>query len=83
MQCVDRSASNHQAFEGLLPTPSRLRKQEHWVSPPAVTMTKAALYIAMGESGITKVQLAKRLGVNEKEVRRLLDPHYVRHGLSQ
>ena len=60
----------------VLPTPSRLRKQEHWVSPPAVTMAKAALYIAMGESGITKVQLAKRLGVNEKEVRRLLDPHY-------
>ena len=31
---------------------------------------------AMSEAGITKVQLAKRLGVDEKEVRRLLDPHY-------
>jgi antitoxin HicB len=30
----------------------------------------------MRESGITKVQLAKQLGVDEKEVRRLLDPHY-------
>jgi len=59
-----------------LPAPSRLRKEEHWVSPPAETMAKAALYVAMGESGISKVQLAKRLGVDEKEVRRLLDPHY-------
>ena len=30
----------------------------------------------MSEAGITKVQLAKRLGIDEKEVRRLLDPHY-------
>jgi len=30
----------------------------------------------MREAGISKVQLAKRLGVDEKEVRRLLDPHY-------
>ena len=59
-----------------LPAPSRLRKEEHWVSPPAETMAKAALYVAMCESGISKVQLAKRLGVDEKEVRRLLDPHY-------
>ena len=30
----------------------------------------------MRQAGISKVQLAKRLGVDEKEVRRLLDPHY-------
>mgnify|MGYP001572259313 len=39
-------------------------------------MAKAALYVAMHEAGISKTQLAKRLGVDEKEVRRLLDPHY-------
>ena len=39
-------------------------------------MAKAALYVAMREAGINKVQLAKQLGVDEKEVRRLLDPHY-------
>jgi len=31
---------------------------------------------AMSEAGITKVQLAKRLGVDEKEVRRLPDTDY-------
>ena len=59
-----------------LPAPSKTRKGEHVVSPPAETMAKAALYVAMKDAGISKVQLAKRLGVDEKEVRRLLDPHY-------
>jgi len=58
------------------PEPGRTRRLEHLVSPPAETMAKAALYVAMREAGINKVQLAKQLGVDEKEVRRLLDPHY-------
>ena len=64
-------------LEGLtFPTPSKPRRYEYSIAPPAETMAKAALYIAMSEAGITKVQLAKQLGVDEKEVRRLLDPHY-------
>jgi len=63
--------------EGLdLPPPSKARRREHLVAPPAEAVAKAALYVAMREAGISKVQLAKRLGVDEKEVRRLLDPHY-------
>jgi len=64
-------------IEGLsFPDPSKAKRREHLVSPPAETMAKAALYVAMREAGISKLQLAKRLGVDEKEVRRLLDPHY-------
>lgn len=58
------------------PAPTKAKRGEHLVSPPAETVAKAALYVAMHEAGITKVQLAKKLGVDEKEVRRLLDPHY-------
>jgi antitoxin HicB len=58
------------------PTPTRPHKGEYLVSPPAETVAKAALYIAMRETGVSKVELAKRLGVDEKEVRRLLDPHH-------
>ena len=58
------------------PAPSKPRRREHLVSPPAETTAKAALYVAMRLAGISKTQLAKRLGVDEKEVRRLLDPHY-------
>jgi len=64
-------------IEGIeFPEPSKARRGEHLVAPPAETMAKAALYIAMRQAGISKTQLAKRLGVDEKEIRRLLDPHY-------
>ena len=64
-------------IEGIdFPTPSKARRREHLGAPPAETMAKAALYVAMREAGISKTQLAKQLGVDEKEVRRLLDPHY-------
>lgn len=58
------------------PAPTKAKRGEYQVSPPAETVAKAALCVAMHEAGITKVQLAKKLGVDEKEVRRLLDPHY-------
>lgn len=61
----------------VLPLPSTPREGESLVSPKgAETIAKAALWAAMREAGISKVQLAKRLDVDEKEVRRLLDPHY-------
>ena len=56
--------------------PSKARRNEHMISPPADTVAKAALYVAMTEAGISNVELAKRLGIDEKAVRRLLDPHY-------
>ena len=61
---------------GDFPEPSKARRRERQVAPPAETVAKAALYVAMREAGINKLQLAKQLGVDEKEVRRLLDPHY-------
>jgi len=58
------------------PTPSKARRGEYRVAPPAETMAKAALYVAMKEAHRHERTLAKQLGVDEKEVRRLLDPHY-------
>ena len=64
-------------IEGIeFPEPSKARRREHLVAPQAETMAKAALFVAMRQAGISKLQLARRLGVDEKEVRRLLDPHY-------
>ena len=46
-------------IEGIdFPEPSRLRRREQLVAPPAETMAKAALYVAMREAGISKTQLA-------------------------
>ncbi len=58
------------------PAPSRPRPGEVVLSPPAGTLAKAALYVAMREAHVSKVEMARRLGVDEKEVRRLLDPHH-------
>jgi antitoxin HicB len=51
-------------IEGIdFPAPSKARRREHLVSPPAETVAKAALYVVMRKAGITKIQLARRLGV--------------------
>ena len=64
-------------IEGIeFPQPSKAKRREHLVAPPAETVAKAALFVAMRQAGISKLQLARRLGIDEKEVRRLLDPHY-------
>ena len=63
--------------EGMeFPEPSKVRRREYLIAPPAETVAKAALFVAMRQAGISKLQLARRLGIDEKEVRRLLDPHY-------
>jgi antitoxin HicB len=43
---------------------------------PPIMATKAALALALSEIGISQSTFARRLGVDEKEVRRLLDPRH-------
>ena len=59
-----------------IPVPSARRSGEHHVAVPAGTAAKAALALALRESGLSQVALAKRLGVDEKAVRRMLDPRH-------
>lgn len=59
------------------PIPEPTSATDHpLVSVPAQTAAKAALYLALRETGISKSELAVRLGCDEKEVRRLLDPRH-------
>ena len=57
-----------------LPTPSPLEQGQVLISVAPVVAAKLALYSAMREQGLTHVALANRLGLQEKSVRRLLDP---------
>ena len=59
-----------------IPIPSKVRKGEHLVPLPAQMAAKAALYVAMMETGTTKSELARRLGCDVREARRLLDPRH-------
>lgn len=58
---------------GLLPPASLARRGEVLISLPLETAAKAALCVAMKEAGVSKSELARRLHVGEKEVRRMLD----------
>jgi antitoxin HicB len=59
-----------------LPVPSPLRRGMRAVPLPPVLAYKAALFSAMRRDGISKSELARRLEVDEKDVRRLVDPRY-------
>ena len=59
-----------------IPSPSQCHNHEYVVILPIQTALKATLYLAMQEASITKVQLARLLEVDEKEVRRILDPRH-------
>ena len=58
-----------------LPPPAALPGAEAVALEPVLAY-KAALYAAMRTSGTTRIGLAKRLGIDEKDVRRLLDPRH-------
>ena len=60
----------------LIPAPSPRRAGERSVSVPADTAAKAALWVALRESGTSRVALAARLGIDERAVRRMLDPRH-------
>lgn len=59
-----------------LPTPTKRRRGEHDVWLPIQTSCKAAIYQAVIAQDISNSVLAKKLNVDEKEVRRILDPHH-------
>ena len=59
-----------------IPIPSAARKGQFVIPVPAQAAFKAALYEEIRAQHLNKVQLAARLGIDEKEVRRLLNPHH-------
>jgi antitoxin HicB len=74
--CLAEAIAARIADELTLPEPSEIRQSEYWVAVPLNIALKAALYEAMRESGLAKTQLGEKLGKDEKEIRRILDPHH-------
>lgn len=56
----------------VLPPPSPVQDGEHAVGLSALSAVKASLYVAWREAGISKAELARRIGQGENEVRRIL-----------
>ena len=59
-----------------VPPPSALKRGQRLVPVPLWIAGKLALYRAMREQGINNSELARRLGVLETVVRRMLDPNH-------
>lgn len=59
-----------------IPRPSVAKRGEQLVATPVTTALKAAVYLAMREQGVTKIELARRMKMDEKEARRMLDPNH-------
>jgi antitoxin HicB len=74
--CLAEALAGRIARGDEIPTPSRIKRGQHPISVPLYLAPKLALYLAMRESGLRKTDVAKRLGVTETVVRRMLDPKH-------
>ena len=59
-----------------IPSPSAAKRGERAVSVPPSMALKAAVYLAVREAGISNSEFARRMRLDEKEARRILDPHH-------
>jgi len=74
--CLEEAIAGRIADGREIPAASRASRGERLIPVPAPMAAKAALYLAMEETGITNVRLAQKLDCDEKEVRRMLDPRH-------
>ena len=74
--CLEEAIANRIEMNLPIPKPSRKKPGQYPVSLHIHMAVKVALYNAIRESNITKIELAKRLDCDEKEIRRMLDPHH-------
>ena len=59
-----------------IPAPSAAKRNQRLVPVPLWLAPKLALYLAMRDQHVNNSELARRLGVNERVVRRMLDPQH-------
>ncbi len=62
-----------------IPAPSPLREGQVLIPVPLLVAAKLTIYTAMREQGITRADMAARLGMQEDAVRKLLDTMYRSH----
>lgn len=74
--CLDEAIAGRISDNLEIPEPSSPRKKEVLVPLPAPMAAKAALYLAMKAAHVSNCELARRLGLDEREIRRMLDPRH-------
>ena len=74
VDCLEAVLAMYMRLRRAFPHPSRRRHGQHLVAPGSLIATKAGLYLALAESGVSQRELARRLHVPASHVTRLLDP---------
>jgi len=74
--CLSEALAGRIARGDPIPGPSKLRRGQYAISVPLYLAPKLALYLTMREAGLRNTDVAKRLGVSETVVRRMLDPKH-------
>ena len=59
-----------------IPAPSPAKRRQRLVPVPLWLAPKLALFLAMRDQQISNSELARRLGIHERVVRRMLDPQH-------
>ena len=59
-----------------IPTPSSAKRGQRLVPVPLWLAPKLALYLAMRDQRVGNSELARRLGLHERVIRRMLDPEH-------
>lgn len=72
--CLEEAIAARIDDERVIPMPSASKRGERLVSVPPSMALKAAVYLAVREAGISNSELARRMQLDEKEARRILDP---------
>lgn len=74
--CLEEALAGRIVRQDRIPTPSAA-KGRPTVVPGATLAAKAAFYEALREEGISSSAFAVSVGIQESEVRRMLDPRYL------
>jgi antitoxin HicB len=59
-----------------IPTPSSAKRGQRLVPVPLWLAPKLAIYLAMRDQRVNNCELARRLGLHERVIRRMLDPKH-------
>jgi len=74
--CLEEAVAGRIRRGDEIPEASATRRGECGVPLPAPMAAKAALHLAIKRAGISNLALARRIHVDEKEIRRMLDPRH-------
>jgi antitoxin HicB len=74
--CLAEALAGRIARGDRIPPPSKAKRGQRLIGVPLYLAPKLALYLAIRERGIPNTELAKRLGVSETVVRRMLNPKH-------